>query len=153
MKIFDNLRGKAAIQGTADRFGQSPEEVRREIQAAIDAAWDTDDLAAMKLQRSDLRRAFFGLEPKQDPEVKDSLIYKAIREIAVKNALTASEGIEINQDMIEDMVEKQNKHLSAAGREAKPSFNDRIKDAQAKADRSKTHSNAKNSRTSHDRTL
>lgn len=51
MKIFDTMKGKAAIQGTADRFGQSPEEVRREIQAAIDAAWGTDDLAAMKLQR------------------------------------------------------------------------------------------------------
>ena len=51
MKIFNNLRGKAAIWGTADHFGETPEEVRREIQAAIDAAWDTDDLAAMKLQR------------------------------------------------------------------------------------------------------
>ena len=51
MKLFDNLRGRAAIQGTADHFGQPPEDVRREIQAAIDAAWDTDDLAAMKLQR------------------------------------------------------------------------------------------------------
>lgn len=50
MKIFDNLRGRAAIQGTADRFGQSPEDVRREIQAAIDAAWDTEDPDAMKLQ-------------------------------------------------------------------------------------------------------
>lgn len=50
MKIFDNLRGRAAIQGTADRFGQSPEDVRREIQAAIDAAWDTDDLAAQPLK-------------------------------------------------------------------------------------------------------
>lgn len=29
MKIFDNLRGRAAIQGTADRFGQSPEDVRQ----------------------------------------------------------------------------------------------------------------------------
>lgn len=26
-------------------------KVRREIQAAIDAAWDTDDLGALKLQR------------------------------------------------------------------------------------------------------
>lgn len=46
MKIFDNMRGRAAIQGTADRFGQSPEEVRREIQAAIDAAWNSTDPAA-----------------------------------------------------------------------------------------------------------
>lgn len=51
MKIFDNMRGKAAIRGTADHFGQTPEEVRREIQACIDEAWNTDDLAAMKLQR------------------------------------------------------------------------------------------------------
>lgn len=51
MKLFDSMRGKAAIRGTADRFGQSPEEVRREIQACIDEAWDTEDPAAMKLQR------------------------------------------------------------------------------------------------------
>lgn len=48
MKIFDNLRGRAAIQGTADRFGQSPENVRREIQAAID-----DDIFKMALSMSD----------------------------------------------------------------------------------------------------
>lgn len=48
MKIFDNLRGRAAIQGTADRFGQSPEDVRREIQEAID-----DDIFKMALSMSD----------------------------------------------------------------------------------------------------
>ena len=31
--------------------GNTPEEVRREIQACIDEAWNTDDLAAMNLQR------------------------------------------------------------------------------------------------------
>lgn len=51
MKFFDTMKGKAAIRGTADHFGEAPEDVRREIQAAIDAAWDTDELAAMKLQR------------------------------------------------------------------------------------------------------
>lgn len=51
MKIFDTMRGKAAIRGTADHFGQTPEQVRRDMQEAIDAAWNTDDLAAMKLQR------------------------------------------------------------------------------------------------------
>lgn len=51
MKIFDTMKGKAAIRGTADHFGETPEDVRREIQASIDAAWDTDDLDAMKLQR------------------------------------------------------------------------------------------------------
>lgn len=51
MKIFDTMKGKAAIRRTADHFGETPEDVRREIQASIDVAWDTDDLAAMKLQR------------------------------------------------------------------------------------------------------
>lgn len=51
MKIFDTMKGKAAIRGTADHFGEAPEDVRREIQAAIDAAWDTEDPAAMTLQR------------------------------------------------------------------------------------------------------
>lgn len=50
-KLFDNLRGRAAIHGTADHFGETPEDVRREIQACIDEAWDADDLAAMVLQR------------------------------------------------------------------------------------------------------
>lgn len=51
MKIFDTMKGKAAIRGTADHFGEAPEDMRREIQAAIDAAWDTEDPAAMTLQR------------------------------------------------------------------------------------------------------
>ena len=51
MKIFDTMKGKAAIRGTADHFGEAPEDVRREIQAAIDAAWDTEDPAAITLQR------------------------------------------------------------------------------------------------------
>lgn len=50
MKIFDTMRGKAAIQETADRFGQSPEQVRRDMQEAIDAAWASDDPAALELQ-------------------------------------------------------------------------------------------------------
>lgn len=51
MKLLDNLKGKAAIRGTADHFGETPEDVRREIQAAIDAAWNTEDPDAMTLQR------------------------------------------------------------------------------------------------------
>lgn len=51
MRLFDSLKGKAAIRGTADHFGETPEDVRREIQAAIDAAWNTEDPAAMTLQR------------------------------------------------------------------------------------------------------
>ena len=35
MRLFDSLKGKAAIRGTADHFGETPEDVRREIQAAI----------------------------------------------------------------------------------------------------------------------
>ena len=34
MKIFDTMGGKAAIRGTADHFGETPEEVRREIQGS-----------------------------------------------------------------------------------------------------------------------
>ncbi len=35
----------------AKQYGTTPKEVYREIQAAIDEAWDTDDLAVMKQQR------------------------------------------------------------------------------------------------------
>lgn len=34
---------KRLYQDIANRFGTTPEEVRREIQASIDEAWATDD--------------------------------------------------------------------------------------------------------------
>lgn len=52
MKIFDALKSSAVIRTTADRFGGSTENIRREIQAAIDAAWNTDDQAARDHQRA-----------------------------------------------------------------------------------------------------
>ena len=50
MKLFDNLKSKAAIRGTADHFGQTPEQVRLDMQEAIDEAWATADPAAKALQ-------------------------------------------------------------------------------------------------------
>lgn len=49
--IFAIARARQAMKETAKAHGVSYAEVYREIQASIDEAWDTDDLAAMKLQR------------------------------------------------------------------------------------------------------
>lgn len=51
MKIFKEMKGSIAVGETASRFGETTDHVRQDMQAALDAAWDTDDLAAMKLQR------------------------------------------------------------------------------------------------------
>lgn len=50
MKIFDTMRGRASIRRTADHFGQSEEQIRKDMQEALDAAWATADPAAKKLQ-------------------------------------------------------------------------------------------------------
>lgn len=42
---------KNIFQAIAKQYGTTPEEVRREIQASIDEAWSTADLAVMKRQR------------------------------------------------------------------------------------------------------
>lgn len=50
MKIFDRMKGKAAIIGTAEHFGETPEEVKASMEEAIAAAWASDDPAAKALQ-------------------------------------------------------------------------------------------------------
>lgn len=50
MKIFDNMRGRASIIRTAEHFGQSEEQIRKDMQEALDAAWATDDPEAKALQ-------------------------------------------------------------------------------------------------------
>ena len=42
---------KNVFRAIAKQYGTTPKEVRQEIQVAIDEAWDTDDLATVKLQR------------------------------------------------------------------------------------------------------
>lgn len=54
MKFFDRLKGKAAIRGTADHFGETPEQVRADMQEAIAAAWASDDDPAAKALREEL---------------------------------------------------------------------------------------------------
>lgn len=46
MKLHENLRAKAAIRKTARTFGSTTAQSRAEMQAAIDAAWQTEDPAA-----------------------------------------------------------------------------------------------------------
>ncbi len=50
MKILDNMKGRSVIRRTADHFGESELQVRKDMQEALDAAWATDDPAAKKLQ-------------------------------------------------------------------------------------------------------
>lgn len=50
MKILDNMKGRSVIRCTADHFGESELQVRKDMQEALDAAWATDDPAAKKLQ-------------------------------------------------------------------------------------------------------
>ena len=50
MKIFDSMKGRTVIRRTADHFGESELQIRKDMQEALDAAWATDDPAAKKLQ-------------------------------------------------------------------------------------------------------
>ncbi len=40
MKIFDDMKAKRAIKGTARHFGESKLQVRKDMQEAIDEAWE-----------------------------------------------------------------------------------------------------------------
>lgn len=51
MKIFDTMRAKRAIRGTAQQFGVSRQQCRADMQAAIDEAWATADPAAQAEQQ------------------------------------------------------------------------------------------------------
>ncbi len=50
MKIFDTMKGRSVIRRTAGHFGQSEQQIRKDMQEALDAAWGTDDPAAKELQ-------------------------------------------------------------------------------------------------------
>lgn len=50
MKIFDTMKGRAAISRTAEHYGVSNAEVRAEMQKALDAAWETTDPVAKQKQ-------------------------------------------------------------------------------------------------------
>ena len=46
MKLHDRIRARATIRMTARKLGSTTAQSRAEMQAAIDAAWQTEDLAA-----------------------------------------------------------------------------------------------------------
>jgi len=51
MKIVDTFKGKSAIRASARRAGVPLEIYRKEIQAAIDAAWESADPEIRRRQR------------------------------------------------------------------------------------------------------
>lgn len=53
MKFMDKLKGQAVIRQVAQREGLSEGEVRRQMQAALDAAWDSTD-GAVKAEQARL---------------------------------------------------------------------------------------------------
>ncbi len=50
MKIFNNEKAQKAICHTALHYGKSEDEVRQEMQIALDSAWDTSDPEAKRFQ-------------------------------------------------------------------------------------------------------
>ena len=51
MRFFDRMKGKAAIIGTAEHFGQTPEQVKADMLAAIAEAWENPEPEVQKLQK------------------------------------------------------------------------------------------------------
>lgn len=51
MKFREKLKAKAVIRRTAQQFGLSTAEVRRDMQEALDEAWATADPAAKQRQQ------------------------------------------------------------------------------------------------------
>ncbi len=51
MKFSDKVKAKAVIRRVADQYGVAVSEVRREMQAALDAAWDNPDEQVQEQQR------------------------------------------------------------------------------------------------------
>lgn len=50
MKIFDRMKGRSVIRQTADHFGESELQIRKDMQDALDEAWATADPEAKALQ-------------------------------------------------------------------------------------------------------
>ena len=50
MRMLERVKGWAAIVQTAKQNGQTPEQIRMEMEKAIAAAWASDDPAAKALQ-------------------------------------------------------------------------------------------------------
>lgn len=50
MKIKNKIIGKVAITCAASRYDKTPAEVRASIQRAIEAAWASEDQAAIQLK-------------------------------------------------------------------------------------------------------